>query len=393
MDEIKQLKNTRAGTWGRMRQIVEDAKRDGRAPDEAERKMYDELEAKVNELDAQIDLLERDAKVAAQLAAVQGMEPRASFGQEEREGVALIDVPTERAIEAGRYFRNLIEGRAQSEGVLADGGFLVPRALGSYVIDLARNAMVTRQAGVQVLKLDTNDTRLPKLEKDAQPVWRAENALIPEDGITIGSNVFAPKSAAVLVKASWELMEDSAMFGQVLYSSLQQSGALELDRVVLRGSGTGSEPQGILNTAGVVKTGIAGVKLTYDHLLDEQAALQGVNYTPTGVIYAPRSERQLSGIKGTDNHYVAPPPALVAPRFPTAQVPTNLVSGTRTTDSEVYTGDFTNVIFGLRTDIKVIPLRERFAENGQVGFILWMRGDVQVVRPAAVRVLTEVGTA
>lgn len=382
--DLKTLTDKRNGTWGAMKQLVDTAKAEHRGMTSDERATYDRLDGELTQLDDQV----REAELVGKINGAQGIR-----SEDSHEGVRLIDVPRERAVEAGNFFSNLIQSRAQSEGVLADGGFLVPRTLAGYVIDLARNAMVTRRAGVQVIKLDTNDTRLPKLEKDAQPVWRAENAPIPEDGITIGSNTFAPKSAAVLVKASWELMEDSAMFGQVLYSSLQQSGALELDRVVLRGSGVGEVPRGILNTAGVVKTPIAGAKLTYDHLLDEQAALQGVNYTPTGVIYAPRSERQLSGIKGTDNHYVAPPPALVAPRFPTAQVPTDLAGGTRTTDSEVYTGDFTNVILGLRTDIKVIPLRERFADNGQIGFILWVRADVAVVRPASVRVLTEVGTA
>jgi HK97 family phage major capsid protein len=43
---------------------------------------------------------------------------------------------------------------------------------------------------------------------------------------------------------------------------------------------------------------------------------------------------------------------------------------------------------GMRTAFTLTPLQERFADLGQVGFIVWARADVQVVQPSAAVVLT-----
>jgi HK97 family phage major capsid protein len=41
-------------------------------------------------------------------------------------------------------------------------------------------------------------------------------------------------------------------------------------------------------------------------------------------------------------------------------------------------------MIGLRTDLQIQVLQERFAEIGQIGFIAWMRADVALARPGAI---------
>ena len=45
---------------------------------------------------------------------------------------------------------------------------------------------------------------------------------------------------------------------------------------------------------------------------------------------------------------------------------------------------------GIRTQVQIEVLTERYADYGQVGFLAWWRGDVRVARPAAFDITTGV---
>ena len=64
-------------------------------------------------------------------------------------------------------------------------------------------------------------------------------------------------------------------------------------------------------------------------------------------------------------------------------MPVNLTVGTSTDCSEVYTGQWDQCWIGVRTDLRILPLRERFIDSGQYGFLAWLRADVQLAQPAA----------
>ena len=51
--------------------------------------------------------------------------------------------------------------------------------------------------------------------------------------------------------------------------------------------------------------------------------------------------------------------------------------------TDVFAGDFSQVLLGQRMDLSVRLLTERYAENGQLGILAYWRGDVQVARPKA----------
>jgi HK97 family phage major capsid protein len=67
----------------------------------------------------------------------------------------------------------------------------------------------------------------------------------------------------------------------------------------------------------------------------------------------------------------------------TKQIPINLTVGTSTDCSEVYTAQWDQLYIGIRTSLRILPLRERFIDNGQYGFLAWMRADVQLAQPLA----------
>lgn len=149
---------------------------------------------------------------------------------------------------------------------------------------------------------------------------------------------------------------------------------VELDRVALSGSGTAPEPRGVRNTTGVVITSFGGTNgaapADYDHLIDAVQVLRGGNCEPNAIIQSPRSETTLSKLKeATTNAYLTPPPQLAdIPRYTTNQIPGNPTTGTSTDTTEVYVGDWSNLWIGMRTELILGTLTERYAEFGQIAF-------------------------
>jgi HK97 family phage major capsid protein len=49
--------------------------------------------------------------------------------------------------------------------------------------------------------------------------------------------------------------------------------------------------------------------------------------------------------------------------------------------TDLFVGDWSQVLVGQRMALDVRVLSERYAENGQVGLLAYWRGDVAVARP------------
>jgi HK97 family phage major capsid protein len=297
--------------------------------------------------------------------------------------------------EAGAYLRDLlfdrVDKRALGEGVGAAGGFAVPEPHAAVILELARKQARAIQAGVSVVPMDSKTLTVAKLETDPVPQWIGESVQIPESDPTFGEMVFDAKALKVLIRLSRELIEDAAGVEAALTNALAEAYALELDRVALYGAGTATEPRGIINTAGVnvvtLGTGNGG-NITWRDVARAYQRVAIANYTPTGTLLHPRTETDLDLQTDADGNFVQPPAIVTAiPRYPTTQVITGRAVGTSTDTSDLVTGDLSKVAIGLRTSFSVLPLRERYAEFGQVAFVGWLRADVQISRPNAVQVV------
>ncbi|MFE2558893.1 phage major capsid protein [Streptomyces sp. NPDC059352] len=307
------------------------------------------------------------------------------------------DADTE-GLHFGRFIKGAVTGdwrdapaerKAMSEGTLTAGGHTVPTPLASQFIDLVRNQMVVARAGATFVPMTANTLKVPRLTGEGSPAWRNENALIVDSDLSFDAVTFTARSMARMVKLSRELFEDSdPSAADIIANSFAQQIALELDRVALRGSGTAPEPRGVLNQAGVTLTahGANGAAITnYDFWLDSVGAVRNANFEPNAQIQAPRSETSLSKLKeATTNAYLSPPAGLAPiPRLNTKQIPTNLTVGTSLDCSEVYTGDWRMLGIGIRTGFEIEFLKERFADNLQIGVLAHLRADIQLFHPEA----------
>jgi HK97 family phage major capsid protein len=271
------------------------------------------------------------------------------------------------------------------------GGYLVPTPLASYVIDLARNATRVIQAGAVTIPMQSQTLRVPRLTNEGAPAWRNENAQITEQDMTFDSVLFTAHSLDRLVIISRELFDDSLPNADgVIANSFAKQLAVSLDYAALRGSGVAPVPTGVLNTTGVTTTthGANGTAITnYDFLLNAVQVVRSNNFEPNAHIVSPKAVTDLRTLKDSQGRYLQPPPDSL-PLLATNQIPTNLTVGTASTGTEIYTGQWDQLAFGIRAEFTMEFLRERYADYGQYGFIGHLRADVQLLHGSAFTVDT-----
>lgn len=276
------------------------------------------------------------------------------------------------------------------------GGYLVPDILSGSVIDRMRAATPIFAAGAQTVPMTASTLDIARVTGDPSASWHAESAGITASDVTLDRVRFTARTLPTLVKVSRELAEDAPNLGQVVEQAIAGALGAELTRVSLRGSGTAPEPQGIRNQTGVelFAIGANGGPLTIDMLIDRHTAIATANAAANGIIWHPRTSGGVSKLAKDANgvYFPLPSPLAELGRFTTTTIPANLAKGTGTNLTEVYMGDWAQLLIGLRTALRIEPLRERFADNGEYAFLAWMRADVQLAHGAAFSVITDTTT-
>jgi HK97 family phage major capsid protein len=309
--------------------------------------------------------------------------------------------PYEDELRLGKIVKGLVTGewhgaegeqRAMSEGTATAGGHMVPTPLAARIIDKARAQARVIQAGATTVPMTAQTLKVARQTGDPTVSWHTENAAISDSGLTFDAVTFTSQTLPCLTVLSRELIEDATGVDDAIENAIAKATALEWDRVALYGSGSAPQPRGIVNTSGVTTTNHGGANggsiADYDFLLDGFQVLRGGNFEPNGVILAPRSETSLAKLKDTTDQPLAAPEAVRAvARYSTTQVPVNLTLGTSTDTSDAFVGQWDELMLGVRTNLEIEFLRERYADNGQVAFLAWFRGDVQLAHPAAFNVV------
>lgn len=285
----------------------------------------------------------------------------------------------------GNFIRSMVTGprtevekRALSEGSDSAGGYTVPTLLSASLIDRLRRNSVVNRTGAITVPLGSDNNVIAKLVSDPVPGWRAENGEVNESDMTFDRVTFQPKSLAVLVKVSRELLDDSLNIGNVLPDVLAKALGSELDRVALFGKGQDSEPRGVVNFANLTPNTFAGGDIGakgYVELVRAKTTLRNINSDVTGFVMSVRDEGRLSEMTDTTGQPLQPPKAIAdIPQLSSTSVPTNFGAGQN--ESIIIAGDWRKLMIGVRHDIRIEVLRERYADNLQYGFLCHLRADV-----------------
>lgn len=295
----------------------------------------------------------------------------------------------------GEYVSAMVTGTnspeiraALTEGTDSAGGYTVPDHLMGQLIDAMRAKTVTIQAGALTVPLKTEKTTIARLDSDPQAGWRLESGAVAESDPTFGAVTFQARSLACIVKVSRELLEDSINIDSALMQAFAGAMGGELDRVALFGSGLAPEPRGLFNTEGisVVEMGDNGAALTgYGKLLDAIYELENANASPASAwVMAPRTSRVLNGLTDTTGQPLNAPKAVSdIPRLVSTVMPVNQTQGTANNASSIILGDFSQLLIGVRTQLRIEVLREAFASTMEYAFLAHLRADIAVAQPKA----------
>ncbi len=305
--------------------------------------------------------------------------------------------PAEHNLTLGQYLGAMVrdnkseaEQRALAEGTDSAGGYTVPTMLSAQLIDLLRANSVAVAAGARTVPLGSDNNNIAKLATDPVPAWRVENAVIAESEPTFSNVNLVPRSLAVLTKVSRELLQDTLNIDTELPRILATALGKEMDRVALMGSGSAPEPEGVANMSGIGTTAHDAALTNYAPFLTARTGILSANAGPvSAVIMHPRDEGTLSGLTATDNQpLMAPKPFEAIRMLTTTAIPTD--GGAGSDESTIFMGNFNHLLIGIRSEIRIEVLKERYADYHQYGLVAHMRADIAAQHEAAFHTITGV---
>lgn len=286
--------------------------------------------------------------------------------------------------------------RALSVAVDSSGGYTVPAVHMPSILAALAPASSLLTAGASIVPLDMAGKTFSLAGIDALPTatWRNENDQVEESAPTFRNIVLTPRSLSFYTRVSRELLADGVNIEGALYQAIAQAFASAIDLAGLRGTGTAPQPRGLLNTGGIhsITNGSNGAAFGWGNLFDATEKILSADAPmPTAAIMHPRSRLALAKLSATDGQPLQVPTMLAGVQLLTSsQIPTNLTTGTSTDTSEVYIGDFSQMIIGMRENLSIQVLQEQYADYGQVAFMCHARLDFAALYPQAFAIVTGV---
>ena len=282
-----------------------------------------------------------------------------------------------------------------SEGVGADGGYLVPTEFRASVIEkLTKEAVIRPKATVVPMRRDKLE--IPADDAGVTAYWVAENTGLTQSDPTWAQLILDTNKLTGLSKMSRELFADSAI-GVVDYLTdiFARKFANEEDKAFMTGAGT-TEPKGI-RTYTIPSTAQVGANLVAEDLfavfygLPVQYRRNSSWLMHNDVIQLVRGLKDGSGrYLWTDGLADAPATILGRPVLEQDDIPVNLGAGVD--ESEIFLGDVAYYYIGDREQIGVETTTSGAGafETHQVAFKMWERVDGQLGQTEAFHELTAV---
>lgn len=279
----------------------------------------------------------------------------------------------------------------------------IPETWHSQLIDLARNESTVLKAGAQIVPMESKTVHIARLLTDPSSNFRAEASAITESTPTYDNVILEARTQSAFVKVSMEWLQDSIGSDLLLETALAKAVAEKIDLVALYGgitAGTGSinlpvpvNPRGILaaleaqrpaNVLGDAADGTAQTPATfYGEILDTIYTVKDGNEKPGTMLWNTKLSRQYAKATSADYQPLNAPAAVTElATIESNQIPT-YTRGTMTAATDLFVGDFSQLLIGQRLAMSLRIDNSLYAETGEIGIFVHWRGDVQPARPSA----------
>ena len=400
MNKILELREKRAKAWDATKAFL-DTKRgtDGliSAEDEA---TYNKMEADVIALGKEIDRLEKQAILDAELNAPMA-NPLTG-----KPAAPKLDNKTGRASDEYRKaFWNAMRTRAGEGldptvknalqvGTDTEGGYLVPDEFERNLVESLEEENIFRSLA-NVITTSSGDRKIPVVASKGTASWIDEEGAIAESDDSFGQVSIGAYKLGTLIKVSEELLNDS-VFNLEAYISKEFARRIgnKEEEAFFTGDGSG-KPTGIFAATGGAQLGVttAGTTvITLDEVLDLFYSLKASYRNKAVFVLNDATIKAIRKLKDGQGQYLwqpsiqagTPDTILNRPLYTSSYVPA-IAAGAKT----IAFGDFSYYWVADRQGRVFKRLNELYAVTGQVGFVATQRVDGKLILPEAIKVLQQ----
>ncbi|MGS0745890.1 phage major capsid protein [Syntrophomonas erecta subsp. sporosyntropha] len=395
MSKILELREKRAKAWDAAKAFL-DSKRgtDGllSAEDVA---TYEKMEADVVNLGKEIDRLERQQALDAELNKPVNTPITGKPGQPNPE-----DKTGRASDEYKRAFWNAMRSKAAGYEVLnalqvgtdSEGGYLVPDEFERTLVEALQEENIFRTMA-KIIQTASGDRKIPVVASKGTASWVDEEGAIQESDDAFGQVSIGAYKLATMIKVSEELLNDSIfnLESYIAREFARRIGAKEEESFFI-GNGTG-KPTGIFNATGGAELGVTAASataITVDEIMDLFYSLKSPYRKNAVFVMNDSTVKAIRKLKDGNGQYLwqpsisagQPDTILNRPVKTSAYVPT-IAAGAKT----IAFGDFGYYWIADRQGRSFQRLNELYAATGQVGFKATQRVDGKLILSEAIKVL------
>ena len=400
MNKILELREKRAKAWDAAKAFL-DTKRGNddliSAEDEA---TYNKMEADVIALGKEIDRLEKQAILDAELNAptsnpltgkpkLPNMEEKTGRASDEYKKAFWNAMRTRAGEGLDVTIRNALQ-----VGTDTEGGYLVPDEFERTLIEALEEENIFRKLA-NVITTSTGDRKIPVVASKGTASWVDEEGAIPDSDDSFGQVSIGAYKLGTLIKVSEELLNDS-VFNLESYISKEFARRIgnKEEEAFFSGDGTG-KPTGILAATGGAQLGVTtagATAITLDEILDLFYSLKAPYRNNSVFVMNDATVKAIRKLKDGQGQYLwqpslqagTPDTILNRPIYTSAYVPA-IASAAKT----IVFGDLSYYWVADRQGRVFKRLNELYAVTGQVGFVATQRVDGKLILPEAVKVLQQ----
>ena len=267
-------------------------------------------------------------------------------------------------------------------------------------VDRLRAATKVRALGATVLAGLQGNVVIPKRLASAQTGWFADNTAIPTGDQTFGSITLTPKHAGVITEWSRNLvLQGSPDVEMLARDDMARQLAETLDLAAIKGSGTGAEPRGILNTpgVGVLTADTNGSMLAYAMITELVSLVDAANASGAteGFLANTRTRKAASQLVTSYGEPLGLDVVFQGKRVEYSNlVPSDGTKGTSSNLSSLLYGNWSDLLIGIfaELDILVNPYESGAYSRGGVSIRAIMSCDVNVRHAESFAVATGIIT-
>ena len=389
---VQDLIAKRARAWEAAKSFLEAHRGENGVLSAEDDATYDRMEKEITDLTKEIDRLNRQAAIEAQLN-----QPTSSPLSSMPSGTG--EKPKKQGRASDQYAKDMLTAMRTNfhqvsdilqEGVDADGGYLVPEEWDSRLIDVLNEENIMRGLATQITTSGEHKINIAGAKPTA--AWIEEGGALQFTDAKFGQKILDAHKLHVAVKVTEELLYDS-MFDLASYITTQFGIAIANaeEDAFLNGDGKG-KPTGIFDATngGTVAKTLTGTKLGTDDVLDLVYALKRPYRKKASFIMNDQTLAALRKLKDNNGSYIWQPSyqAGEPDRLLGYSVHTSAYAPELAADKPVMAfGDFSYYNIGDRGTRSMQELRELFAGNGMIGYVAKERVDGLLVLPEAVQIM------